>query len=136
MQLCHVTEEVLKKHLRQFVSQNPEKREFPVLSFVLVEIIVPTKYSTGLQMQIVTTPDVLSSVITRKKYLDWVVQETLQSLKDTGCEVLSIKEFGDLLTNMHSTPSAYEQYYFCKLLSDSNYEDVDKPHPVENITKR
>ncbi|CAH2020880.1 unnamed protein product [Acanthoscelides obtectus] len=57
-------------------------------------------------------PDVLSSVITRKKYLDWVVQETLQSLKDTGCEVLSIKEFGDLLTNMHSTPSAYEQYYF------------------------
>ncbi|CAH2019730.1 unnamed protein product [Acanthoscelides obtectus] len=54
MQLCHVTEEVLKKQLRQFVSQNPEKREFPVLSFVLVEIIVPTKYSTGLQMQIVT----------------------------------------------------------------------------------
>ncbi|CAH2014171.1 unnamed protein product [Acanthoscelides obtectus] len=73
-------------------------------------------------MQIV---DVLSSVIARKKHLDWVVQETLQSLKDRGCEVLSIKEFGDLLANMH-----------CKSLSDSNYEDVDKLHPVQNITKR
>ncbi|CAH1997992.1 unnamed protein product [Acanthoscelides obtectus] len=136
MQLCHVTEEVLKKQFRQFVSQNPEKREFPVLSFVLEEITVPDEVFNWIANADSCHPDVLSSVITRKKHLDWVVQETLPSLKDTGCEVLSIKEFGDLLADMHCTPSAYEQYNLCKLFSDSNYEDVDQPHPVENITKR
>ncbi|CAH2003102.1 unnamed protein product [Acanthoscelides obtectus] len=136
MQLCHVTEEVLKKQLRQFVTRNPEKQEFPVLDFVLEEITIPDEVFNWITNAHSCHPHVLSSVITKKKHLDWVVQETLQSLKERDYEVLSIKEFGDLLDNMSYTPSAYEQYYLCKLLSDSNYEDVDKPHPVENITKR
>ncbi|CAH1982210.1 unnamed protein product [Acanthoscelides obtectus] len=84
MQLCHVTEEVLKKQLRQFVSQNPEKREFPVLSFVLEEMTVPDEVFNWIANADSCHPDVLSSVITRKKHLDWVVQEMLQSLKNTG----------------------------------------------------
>ncbi|CAH1997893.1 unnamed protein product [Acanthoscelides obtectus] len=84
MQLCHVTEEVLKKQLRQFVSQNPEKREFPVLSFVLEEITVPDEVFNWILNADSCYPDVLSSAITSKKHLDWVVQETLQSVKDRG----------------------------------------------------
>ncbi|CAH2019380.1 unnamed protein product [Acanthoscelides obtectus] len=111
MQLCHVTEEVLKKHPTVCVSKSRKTR------ISSAEFCTGGNYSTDEVFNWIANadschPDVLSSVITRKKYLDWVVQETLQSLKDTGCEVLSIKEFGDLLTNMHSTPSAYEQYYF------------------------
>ncbi|CAH2014996.1 unnamed protein product [Acanthoscelides obtectus] len=98
MQLCHVTEEVLKNQLRQFVTRNPEKREFPVLDFVLEKITIPDEVFNWITNAHSCHPHVLSSVITKKKHLDWVVQETLQSLKERDYEVLSIKEFGDLHT--------------------------------------